>query len=474
MSRIALGLDDIGLALRLQEILEAAGHTVTWDGALAAGPRAGQTHDVVILSADGNPAQVGERVRAWRAGDPPAIIMVAESPAAAQLAGTLGTAVVSARGIDTEIGPAIGQAEKLRHAAEMSPETARRALGIDSGDADARRIAAAARRANIDVVREALRPHQHHYVATDDGVVAALRDDRALDVPEIELTRLCSGAATVARVLAAPGMDQLLAARAMWALASLRAIRFSPEPPDRATAARRSVAEMRDHIRARQRRLARASCYDVLEVVRGSGLGHVNDAYRRLTLRYAPDRLAALDLGELTSLVAPMWDQIVQSEELLRDEGSRGRYNQMLASRPRESLTSWAAGEMDFESGEAHFARGQAALVAGDAFRAVSEMAAACRACPDFPDYDVSLAWARFRAEQARATDRDQAAARERAAAEGVLAGRRPWPRSLVALAMLCAATQDADAARWHLGEALACDPDLPAARQLLNRLGRR
>jgi Tfp pilus assembly protein PilF len=39
-------------------------------------------------------------------------------------------------------------------------------------------------------------------------------------------------------------------------------------------------------------------------------------------------------------------------------------------------------------------------------------------------------------------------------------------------MAMLCAADQDPDEARAHLREALECDPNLPAARKLLARLG--
>jgi hypothetical protein len=121
---------------------------------------------------------------------------------------------------------------------------------------------------------------------------------------------------------------------------------------------------------------------------------------------------------------------------------------------------------------QAH-ARGQRALVAGEAFKAVSEMAAAARAHADHPDYEASLALARYRAELARGKSRQEAAAPERVAAEQALAGRRPWPRALVALALLCIGAGDADAARGHLREALAVDPDLPAAKQLMARLAR-
>jgi hypothetical protein len=39
---------------------------------------------------------------------------------------------------------------------------------------------------------------------------------------------------------------------------------------------------------------------------------------------------------------------------------------------------------------------------------------------------------------------------------------------------MLCAAADDAESARWHVTQALAVDPTLTAARQLLSRLNSR
>jgi uncharacterized protein HemY len=43
-----------------------------------------------------------------------------------------------------------------------------------------------------------------------------------------------------------------------------------------------------------------------------------------------------------------------------------------------------------------------------------------------------------------------------------------------VALALLCAAGNDLDSARWHVHTALAVDPNEPAAQQLAQRLGMR
>ena len=114
------------------------------------------------------------------------------------------------------------------------------------------------------------------------------------------------------------------------------------------------------------------------------------------------------------------------------------------------------------------------ALGDGDVHKAMSELAMACRFAPGHPDYEANLAWARYRVQVGSGRDREEAAQTERKAVEGYLLGCRPWPRALVALALLCLAAGDAEAARWHLRIALAVDPSVPAAAQLAQRLGMR
>ena len=104
----------------------------------------------------------------------------------------------------------------------------------------------------------------------------------------------------------------------------------------------------------------------------------------------------------------------------------------------------------------------------------MSELAVACRKFPGQPEYEANFAWARYRVQVASGRDRVEAAVAERTAIEDMLLGCRPWPRALVALALLCAAAGDADAARWHLHIALQTDPKVPAAAQLAQRLGMR
>ena len=59
----------------------------------------------------------------------------------------------------------------------------------------------------------------------------------------------------------------------------------------------------------------------------------------------------------------------------------------------------------------------------------------------------------------------------ERLRAEAAVVGTKPWPRAQLALALLCAADGDSDAAQFQLQNALAADPSLVAAHQLLQRL---
>ena len=118
--------------------------------------------------------------------------------------------------------------------------------------------------------------------------------------------------------------------------------------------------------------------------------------------------------------------------------------------------------------------RGQAALGEGDAHRAMGHFAMAARNHPGHPDYEATLAWVRFRVQVASGKDQVESARIERKVVESHLVGCRPWPRALVALALLCSASGDADSARWHLAIALSIDPNVPAAAQLAQRLGLR
>jgi len=478
VSSVVLALDDVGLAVPLQELLERAGHGVLWSPPLADGPERlprGHKVDVVVLAERAGVASLA--IEKWQAIDPPpGIVAIVRSAAGEAAARKARVPLVASTAQPAEIAGSVTRALALRWSGKLATAHARGALGLGTplADAvdDAARIVKHARQADIDVVREALRWYAMHYASTTD-VIAQLRDLRALTIPEVDLVRSIDGARTMQTIVNKAAMGQQAAARLLWGLACVGAIRFSPEPIDLGSPERRAVTMARLHLRARAVRSERATHYDLLEITPAAGVAEIEQACQMLAVRYAPERLERLDLGEAAGLVAPNWKAIQRARAILSDPPDRLRYNEALAAQRGKIQSTWTFGPIDRARAEEHFARGQRALVAGEPFKAVSEMAAAARAHPDHPDYEASLAWARTRAEIARGKPKDQAVDAERKNAEQALAGRRPWPRALVALAFLCAADEDPDAAHWHLKEALACDPNLPVARQMLARLGR-
>jgi hypothetical protein len=257
-------------------------------------------------------------------------------------------------------------------------------------------------------------------------------------------------------------------------LGSFGALDFTPEVRDSATPQRRLLAELRGHLRARAKRLEGSTYYDVLELTPRAEYADIEAAYRLVALRFSPQVLAAHDLVDLAATVQPMWELVEKARSVLVDHAARGRYHDWLRQQAGKLRTIWAIEPAAVQPANDAYLRGQKALGDGDVHKAMSELAAACRQFPGHPDYEANLAWARYRVQVASGRDRTASAIAERKTVEGLLLGCRPWPRALVALALLCAAAGDADSARWHLVMALTVDPKLPAAVQLAQRLGLR
>src|SRR5581483_4019695 len=115
---------------------------------------------------------------------------------------------------------------------------------------------AAARTIAIDVPRAALPWHVHHYGTPTDRL-AAVRDERALTVPELATLAHVDGTRTVQTVVKRGPLDPVATARLLWTLGSMEAITFGREVHDTATPARRHLLEVRGHLRARAARLER-------------------------------------------------------------------------------------------------------------------------------------------------------------------------------------------------------------------------
>jgi len=472
LAKIILALADLGAAMPLQEALEQGGHDVGWDGNGAQGPAGARVDaDVVVLDAESGDSV--DAANAWRDHDPPpALLMVGDSAAARVNAQDALCHVVPNAATAQVWEEQLTLALKMRFAGRMSGSFARAVLGLGASSdplTDAIYIVKGSRNVDLALVRECLLWHAKDYVSSNH-LIAALRKERTLLVPEIEVCNKLDGAMTVQRVVT--GNDGETAGRLLWALLSAGAALCSPEPLDESTPSRKLVAISRRHLLARRERLELASYYEVLEVTRNANANMVDHAARVLAMRYAPDRLARIDLGDLDPLIEPNWAQILEARSALMDPATRQRYNKALEEH-REGLTCpWAFDVDDTSVSEEFFKRGQAALVGGDPFKAVSGLAGACRNHPDHPTYEAYLCWARFRASVDKGNDRTEAAHKERRIAEEFLLGRRPWPNALVALALLCAADGDRDSARYHLQEALTIAPNLPVAKQLLGRLG--
>ncbi len=479
LAQILLAFDHIGLAVQLQESLEARSHSVVSDTTQVSGPSASlrQVPEVVVLLGDDCTKTLADTASAWRKLEsPPGIVVVGSTDAAGTAAREARTQFVSSLSDIDVMEEGIQTAAQTRFSFALEARLALGAIGLvpaGSTEDDAVRIVSMGREVDVAVVKEALRPHVWDYVLATDRI-KMLRSYRALLVPEVEFCHHLDGTKTLQTLVGQGPLDQGQTAQLVWRLASVDALILSPEPHDLLTTDRRRLAVLRDHLRARQHRLARSTYYDVLEVTPAATITEIEQAVSLLGFRYSPERLHSLDLGQLAGLAGPLWEQIIEAKRALSDISLRGRYNDWLSENQEQWRSEWVSNDIDAKGAVKIFSRGQQSLMRGDTHRAVSDMAAACRMHPQHPDYEVSLAWARYRVEIDKGKERKAIAERERATAEKVLAGRRPWPRALLALGLLCMADGDPESARWHLHEALAIDPNMPAAKQILQRLNKR
>lgn len=473
-----IALADVGPGVQLEEQLNQAGFTARWDAAQADGPRGGGLQQVVLVDADHLGNRLGAVAEQWRdAPSVPGVIALGTSPTARENAPIARVTLIAPTAKLTTLGNAIKETAKLRLASGMRWNVLRAAAGLPplpDSPAAWQPTLVAARKVDIEIPRSALRWHAMHY-ATPTARMDQLREERLLTVPELEASQHLDGTRTVQTIvgLGRP-LDPQAMARFLWTMTSIGALELTPEVRDVATPQRRLLDDLRNHLRARSSRLGQSTFYDVLEITPLAEYPDIEEAYRIVGSRYAPASLLQHDLSELKPLVQPMWELVEKARSVLVDHAQRGRYHDWLRQRMNDLKTVWAIDPKAVEAAKAMFVRGQKSLGEGDVHKAMSELAGACRHFPGNPDMEANLAWARYRVQVASGRDRVEAANAERKAVEDLLLGCRPWPRALVALALLCAAAGDADSARWHLHIALQTDPKVPAAAQLAQRLGMR
>lgn len=477
MTSVLLALADVGLGVRLEEQLVQSGLIARWDAGQIDGPHGGAIATVVVVDADHLGDRLVEVAAAWRHQPAiPGVLAIGRSQAARDHAPAARVTLVTATAKLATLVSAIRDAEAFRLSAEMRWPVLRAALGLpDAEEAPPawQQTLAAARAIDIAIPRAALRWYVPCY-ATPTERLDELRAERLLTVPELETVAPVDGTLTLQTLVKRGPLDQIRSARLLWALVSMAAIDLTAEIRDVATTPRRALADVRAHLRARTARLEGSTFYDVLEVSPLAEIEDIEAAIQLIGLRFAPEVLATHDLAELAALVQPTWELVGKARAVLVDHAQRGRYHDWLRQKLPELHTVWAIDPTTAQTAAAAFARGQRSLGDGDVHKAMGDFATACRQFPGHPEYEANLAWARYRVQVGSGRDRVEAAVAERRALEDLLVGRRPWPRALVALALLCAASGDVDAARWHLHVALAIDPTVPAAAQLAQRLGMR
>jgi hypothetical protein len=475
---VLLALADVGPGVQLEEQLNAAGFTARWDAASADGPRGGGLQQVVLIDADHLGHRLAEVAELWRETPScPGVIAVGMGAIAREVAPAARVTLVSPSAKIATLKTVIAEAARLRLATGMRWNVLRAASGLpplDENENAWQQTLAAARKVDIEIPRAALRWHATHYV-TGTERLDRLRDERMLQPGELETSQKLDGTLTVQTLVGLQRpLDPQSMARFLWMMTSMGAVQMTPEVRDRTTPARALLDDLRRHLRARSQRLEKSTFYDVLEITPLAEYQDIEEAYRLVATRYAPAVLLQHDLSDLKPLVQQMWDLVEKARTVLVDHAQRGRYHDWLRQKLKELRTVWAIDPSAVETAAAMYARGQASLGDGDVHKAMGELAAACRHFPGNPEYEANLAWTRYRVQVASGRDRIEAAIAERKNVEQYLLGCRPWPRALVALSMLCAAAGDVDSARWHLYVALQTDPNLPAARQLAQRLGMR
>jgi hypothetical protein len=474
---VLIAVADVGSGVQLEEALNQAGFEARWDGAQADGPRGASIQEVVVVDADHLGKRLAQVTELWRDhASVPGVVAVGSSATAREIAPSARVTLLSPSASPATLAAAIRECAKLRLSTGMRWPVLRAALKLPPAENAPQQWAPTllhARNADIELAKSSLRWHVSHY-ATTTPLFEQLREERVLSVPELETSAHFDGTKTVQTIVKLGPLDPAQTARLLWALTSMGALTLTPEIRDVATPGRRALDELRTHLRTRAARLEKMTYFDLLEISPLAEYPEIEMAYRLVGARYSPKAMSRFDLAELAPLVKPAWDLVEQARSTLVDHALRGRYTDWLRQNIKNLETIWAIDERAIKEAAEAFARGQAILAQGDAHRAMGDFARACRNHPGHPDYESNLAWARFRVAVAGGKDQREAAVAERKLVEENLAGRRPWPRALVALALLCAAGGDADAARWHLHIALQIDPNVPAAAQLAQRLGLR
>jgi hypothetical protein len=469
-------MNDVQIGPELAARLVRDGHDARWVQAIDAAPAPGKRRvvDVVVVDGEDEGMDVSVLGATWRDEEHVPILVVLASSPEVRLAAERAQAVV----VPKPITPAHLVADIVRIAAAPprvpapSVGLALHTLGLAGGglaEDEAAAIVAGVERVDIQVVREALRPHIFAYV-TATPLLDRLVERRVLDTDTFKIVQHLDGSRTVKWIIDSGTLPAEDLARLVWALVSGAAAELSPEPSS-VTARGRRTATARDHLRARpvHVKAKAATHFQVLEVEADVSADEIAAAARSLSARFSPAALQGLDLGDVEDLAAPAWEPIAKAVHVLSDARLRAAYHATLTF--LDGVEAHRARHTAEVEAEAMFARGQVRLGAGNIFAAVSDFAMAARRRPENPVFVAWAAWARVIAEEQRGGDRAAAADREYRVSAAAQVGRRPHARALLAIGLMAEAAGNHFAAAEHLREAVACDPRLGPARIALDRV---
>ncbi|MFH0899876.1 MAG: DUF4388 domain-containing protein [Pseudomonadota bacterium] len=251
--------------------------------------------------------------------------------------------------------------------------------------------------------------------------------------------------------------------------------RPSPRLPAGADAGKETPARnlAREEVLSRHLRLSGRSHYEVLDLRPDANAAEIEASYQQLAGRFSPEQLVALSLGDAYERATEVWAQIDLAYRTLLDPVRRTGYDEALRYKTKSPSSPPARRYLrsDQFAAEAAFQRGLAELSSGRTIEASIDFARARALAPAEPEYSCYEIWAScLQAIDSGAAPKTTAEA-ARARMEATLVGRRPRPRALYALALVCQAMDDSKTAREHLRAALAFDPSFVEAKKLSETL---
>ena len=145
---------------------------------------------------------------------------------------------------------------------------------------------------------------------------------------------------------------------------------------------RRSLDEIRKHLRARVARLERSTYYDVLEITPLAEYPEIEASYQLLGSRYSPQALAPLrPRGARHARQADVGARREGAQRARRSRAARALHR-LAAPEPRDAEDPVGDRHRGFARAAEAFTKGQAALGEGDAHRAMGDFAKAARHQP--------------------------------------------------------------------------------------------